>query len=62
MVSKPTALPVQSSMCESVRLLSLNDMCHYDMQRRNATQIVKWEIQFACEPTNASHVDDPVLF
>ena len=37
MISKSTVLPVQTSMCESVRLRSLNDMCHDVMQRRNAT-------------------------
>ena len=36
-MSKPTVPPVQTLMCESVRLRSLNDMCHDVMQRRNAT-------------------------
>ena len=37
MVTKPTVLPAQTSMCESVRLWSVNDMCHDLMQRRTAT-------------------------
>ena len=36
-VTKPTVLPAQTSMCESVRLRSVNDVCYVVMQKRIAT-------------------------
>ena len=64
MVSKPTVQPVQTSMCESVRLRSMNDMCHDVMQRRTATLTDRNVGNSVCiRTTNASHDScHPVLF